>query len=93
MNDEHIYFDENCLKSAPLLIGDVKEAMYNLDKSYRFLETCDDKVKEFLLPTLNHACDQVCEMCYELGFDSPEQVECNPYSYWFVTDYKSKGEK
>ncbi len=88
MEDQGIHF-EGEIHGRPIVIGDILELDEKVRKAYAFLRKCDDEVKSFLEPVIATACDTVCNTCHELGFETAEEVVCNPY-YCFILDNRKK---
>lgn len=83
MNEDNIKF-EGEIKKQPTFVGEIWELDDVISRATSYMDECDDKVKEFLDPLINHTCDAVCDMCYYLGFERPDEVFCNPYHYYFI---------
>ena len=76
--ENEIHF-EGEIKGRPTMVGDIKEMMGQLGKAYAYLRNCDPEVREIFEPITDGFCDFTCNLCYELGFESPDDIDCNPY--------------
>ena len=84
-NDDDVFLDGEFSCRANM-VGDIKELFYYVHKAYEFLRTCDENVKEYLTPVINATCDTACNHCYDLGFETPEEVDCSPYYCYVIRD-------
>ncbi len=88
MESQGVHFDGE-IHGRPIVIGDILELDENIGKAYGFLHECDDDVKKYLKPVIDCACYAVCNMCFELGFETPDDVCNNPY-YFFIVNSTDK---
>ena len=78
-NEEEFQFEIENLSSRPLMIGDIKEMFHNIDAAYKYLDTMDESARKVFQPILDIAGDCACNLCYELGFDSPDPIAFGEY--------------
>ena len=88
MESQGVHF-EGEVHGRPIAVGDILELDENIGKAYEFLHECDEHAKEYLKPILDYACDVVCSMCFELGFENPAEV-CGSLYYFCVIDNRNK---
>ena len=79
-----IEINENALTCRPMVVGELKEAFYNLDRAFEVYHSLDKESLAKLWPALAMALDSACNACYELGFECAEEVSETEYYYWFV---------
>lgn len=78
MEEEHNIEFEGKLIKRPIRISDIKRDMYNLQLAYNYCNKFEGEMRKVISLALNIACDTLCNRCYELGFDDPEDVETKP---------------
>lgn len=78
-NDDELHFEFTHISRRPLMVCDIKKRFEQVDKAYDYLRTCDEEVRNILEPIISIACDEACNLCYELGFEYPEDVAETPY--------------
>ena len=74
---DEFMFDENYLKSRPLMLSDIKEKFRQIDMAYQNLEKCDEETRQIMQPILDMALNFICDLCYDLGFEDPMQIKWN----------------
>lgn len=85
MDSDDIHFENVSVSGRPIMVGDIKEMFQQIDDAYNYLRTLPEDAWNAITPALNIAIDSACNLCYELGFESPEEVDGTPY-YIFRLD-------
>lgn len=84
--DDEAKFRITSINDRPILVRDVKELLKKVNKAYDYISFCGENTRKILGPIINIACDEACNMCYQLGFEDPDVVDKSHYHSFIVMD-------
>lgn len=67
------------IHERPILLSDFIALDRAIDNCYRVMYLSPDGIQKIFEPVIAAACDQACNLAYELGFDNPSDIITEGY--------------